>query len=274
MWWYPSTSNTAVQDVQRHSWKKDLEHCIPNPNVKVTLVQFLERHRCWHLLPNAFWQVSGSAGGQKRLDIGNVDEFRKQLAAQSLSSEIVRYFRNLVFSACCSFAMLRMNPADIWDLPGFAWTYEMIVGLKYAEMHSQTLQRHWWRSMPMRYVCNWTCPCCVRRPAATVDNQSQAGMGREASAEGSQRRNQWPRARALVLLFIWDTLTIETRTLFNSSACSSCFEILHCVHRRDSGSQPWILGRSQHWRPSSILNQHFRFLLCHALFTSSICIDS
>ena len=138
MWWYSSTSNTAVQDVQRHSWKKDLEHCIPNPNVKVTLVQFLERHRCWHLLPNAFWQVSGSAGGQKRLDIGNVDEFRKQLAAQSLSSEIVRYFRNLVFSACCSFAMLRMNPADIWDLPGFAWTYEMIVGLKYAEMHSQT----------------------------------------------------------------------------------------------------------------------------------------
>jgi hypothetical protein len=107
-----------------------------------------------------------------------------------------------------------------------------------------------------------------------VDNQSQAGMGREASAEGSQRRNQWPRARALVLLFIWDTLTIETRTLFNSSACSSYFEILHCVHRRDSGSQPWILGRSQHWRPSSILNQHFRFLLCHALFTSSICIDS
>lgn len=169
-----------------------------------------------------------------------------------------------------------MNPAGMRDLHGFAWTYEMIVGQKHAEMIRNActnLQRHWWRST--LYVCNWTCPVCVRRPAATVDNQSQAGMGRKASAEGPQRRNQWPRARALVVLFISCTLTTEMRTLFNSSAYSSCFEILHCIHRRDSGSQPWILGRSQHWRPSSILNQHLTFLcFCQAfLSTSSIWID-
>ena len=96
MWWY---SRTAVGWCKMY--KTQLNKNILNVASQIKtenwfLFNSLEgrnMHACWYLLPNALCQVSGSAGGQKRLDIGNVDEFRKQLAAQSLSSEIVRYFR-------------------------------------------------------------------------------------------------------------------------------------------------------------------------------------
>ena len=168
------------------------------------------------------------------------------------------------FGVLCMLQLCNASHEPCWRV-GFAWICLNLwndCGAEICRNAFTNLQRHWWRSMAMRYLCNWTCPGCVRRPAATVDNQSQAGMGREASAEGSQRRNQWPRARALVLLisalylrYIEDTLTIETRTLFNSSACSIMLVLFRDTTLRPS-ERLWVPTVNTWQKPALETQQH------------------